>query len=109
MSKITWAISSLDCYPEYSGQSNVVTTAHWRCTGEQDGFTASVYSTCAFTVPEGVDLTPYGELTEGQILSWVWTSGVDKDATEAAVQQQIKNQINPPMVSPPLPWAAPQA
>jgi hypothetical protein len=31
---------------------------------------------------------------------------VDKDATEAAVEQQIQNQINPPIVSPPLPWAA---
>jgi hypothetical protein len=27
------------------------------------------------------------------------------DATEAAVQQQINNQINPPVVTPPLPWA----
>jgi hypothetical protein len=32
---------------------------------------------------------------------------VDKDATEAAVEQQIQNQINPPIVTPPLPWATP--
>jgi hypothetical protein len=30
---------------------------------------------------------------------------VDKAATEAAVEQQIQNQINPPVVSPPLPWS----
>jgi hypothetical protein len=30
---------------------------------------------------------------------------VDKDATEAAVAQQIENQINPPILSPPLPWS----
>jgi hypothetical protein len=31
---------------------------------------------------------------------------VDKDATEAAVEQQIEAQKNPPVVSPPLPWVA---
>jgi hypothetical protein len=34
------------------------------------------------------------------------TNGVNKTATEAAVQSQIDNQINPPIVYPPLPWAA---
>jgi hypothetical protein len=31
---------------------------------------------------------------------------VDKDATEAAVAQQIENAKNPPIVSPQLPWVA---
>jgi hypothetical protein len=30
---------------------------------------------------------------------------VDQAATEAAVQQQLNNQINPPVVTPPLPWS----
>jgi hypothetical protein len=29
---------------------------------------------------------------------------VDKDATEAAVQQQIDTAINPPVITPTLPW-----
>jgi hypothetical protein len=41
------------------------------------------------------------------VLGWVWANGVDKDATEAAVEGQIEAQKNPPVVSPPLPWAAP--
>jgi len=41
------------------------------------------------------------------VLGWIWASGVDKTATEAAVEQQIQNQIDPPVVSPPLPWATP--
>jgi hypothetical protein len=43
-------------------------------------------------------------LTKEQVLGWIWASGVDKDATEAAVAQQIENQKNPPIVYPPLPW-----
>jgi hypothetical protein len=49
--------------------------------------------------------TPYAQLTESQVLGWIWANGVDQTATEAAVAQQIQNQINPPVVTPPLPWA----
>ena len=31
---------------------------------------------------------------------------VPKDATEAAVEAQLQAQINPPVVTPPLPWSA---
>jgi len=40
------------------------------------------------------------------VLGWIWANGVDKAATEAAVQTQIDNQINPPIITPTLPWAA---
>jgi hypothetical protein len=46
-------------------------------------------------------------LTKDQVLGWIWANGVDKAATEAAVEGQIQNQINPPIVSPPLPWVTP--
>ena len=39
------------------------------------------------------------------VLGWVWANGVDKDATEAAVEGQIEAQKNPPIVAPPLPWS----
>jgi hypothetical protein len=58
------------------------------------------------TYTAGAPYTPYADLTQDQVLGWVWSSGVDKDATEAAVQQQIDNAINPPVVTPQLPWLA---
>lgn len=106
---ITWTISQLDCKPQEGGHTDVVVTANWRCEGTQtDGdktYAGSVYSTCTFSAPEG-SFTPYADLTLEQVLGWIWASGVDKDATEAAVQQQINNQINPPVIQPPLPWSA---
>jgi hypothetical protein len=72
-------------------------------------YSGQVYSTTSFAVVQGEAFTPYADLTQDQVLGWVWANGVDKDATEAAVQQQIDNQINPPIVAPPLPWAAPAA
>jgi hypothetical protein len=65
-----------------------------------------VYSTCALPAPEGAFI-PYPDLTENEVLGWIWANGVDKTATEASVQTQIDIQINPPIVTPPLPWVTP--
>lgn len=104
MTTITWTISQLDCKPVEGSYTDVVMTAHWQCTGVDGTYNGRVYSTCSFTAP-GDPFTPYADLTQDQVLGWCWANGVDKDATEAAVQQQIDNQINPPIVSPALPWA----
>jgi hypothetical protein len=70
-------------------------------------YTGQVYSTTSFAVVQGEAFTPYADLTLDQVLGWVWANGVDKDATEAAVESQIEAQKNPPVVSPPLPWVSP--
>lgn len=107
---ITWDITALDCYPQADGEADVVFTVHWTCLGQQTAsgqtYTGQVYSTCSLPAPTGPDFTPYDQLTETQVLGWIWANGVDKAATEAAVAQQIANAINPPVVTPPLPWAA---
>lgn len=104
---INWTVTQMDCYPQEAGQTDVVFTVHWTCSGTQDEYAASVYSTTAVPAPaEGTPFTPYADLTQEQVLGWIWANGVDQAATEAAVQQQIDNQINPPVIQPPLPWAA---
>jgi hypothetical protein len=45
---------------------------------------------------------PYANLTEQQVLAWVW-EGVDKAATEAALAAQIEAQKNPVSASG-TPW-----
>ena len=106
----SWQINALDSYPQADGQTDVVFIVHWTCSGQQSSggqtYNASVYSTCSLPAPTGSDFTPYSQLTETQVLGWIWANGVDKTATEAAVSQQIANQISPPVVTPPLPWSA---
>jgi len=108
MSTITWNITAMNCYPQAEGQTNVVFTVHWQCSGTQvqDGktYSGSVYSTCGVTYAAGSSYIPYANLTKEDVLGWIWASGVDKDATEAAVQQQIDTAINPPVITPTLPW-----
>ncbi len=107
-----WVIEWMQCKVSDGQYTDVVITAGWRCTGEQSsGSPAVVYSntsygSCSFPQPaEGGAFTPYASLTQEQVLGWCWANGVDKATTESGVQAQIDNQINPPVVQPPLPWA----
>jgi hypothetical protein len=106
MTTINWTISQLDCKPQEDGLTDVVVTAHYQCTGTQDEYSAQVYGTASFTLEQGAGFTPYADLTQDQVLGWCWNSGVDKESAELSVATQIENQINPPIVTPPLPWAA---
>ena len=104
--EITWTVTAMDCYPHADGQADVVFTVHWTCAGTDGTYNASVYSTCSVPAPSGSSFIPYSSLTQDTVLGWIWANGVDKFATESAVVQQIDNQINPPVVTPPLPWSA---
>ena len=94
----TWTIESMD----RRTADGFVTTAHWRATAQDGDHSATAYGSCGWG--DGELTIPYDQLTQDQVLGWIWAAGVDKDATEAAVQQQINNEINPPVVTPPLPW-----
>lgn len=105
---ITWVIEWMQCKPTEGSYTDVVITAGWRCTGVQDTYTATSYGSAGFPMPEGT-FTPYDQLTQDQVLGWCWANGVDKAATEDAIQTNIDNQIDPPIIQPPLPWATPAA
>jgi hypothetical protein len=109
---ITWVIEWMQCKPTEGSLTDVVVTAGWRCNGAETAnatdYSATSYGTASFPMPSGT-FTPYANLTQEQVLGWVWANGVDKAATEASVQSAIDAQINPPIVQPPLPWAAPAA
>jgi hypothetical protein len=43
-------------------------------------------------------------VTEQEVLDWCWNNGVDKDATEASLAQQIELLKNP-VTAAGVPWA----
>lgn len=96
----------MDCIPQTTAGADYVVVVHWTCNGTDGAYNASGYSTCSLPVVEGSTFVPYDQLTQAQVLGWIWANGVDQAVTEAAVEQQIQNQINPPVVTPPLPWSA---
>lgn len=107
MTTFIWNISQLNSAPEEGSYTDVVLVAHWSCSGyDNSNYKGYVYGSCSFPSPEsGGTFIPYADLTQDDVLSWCWANGVNKDATETAVQQQIDYQINPPVVTLPLPWA----
>ena len=102
----TWAIVQLDCYPELGGETEVVFTVHWTLAGTDGTYTGSVYGSQTITIDPAAPFTPYADLTEAQVIGWVQSAmGAEQVASyEANVATQIENQIDPPVVTPPLPW-----
>lgn len=93
---MNWTIAQL----ERNTTDNGVIVAHWRVTAEETvgdvTYTASSYGTCGFSPdPASPTFVPYEDLTEADVLAWVYES-VDKDATEAALAANIEEQKAPP-------------
>jgi hypothetical protein len=106
MITINWIIERLLVKPAEGTLTDVVITADWRCNGTQESFSGTCYGSTSFAPPSG-EFTPYEDLTEQQVLDWCFANGVDKTSIEANVTAQIENQINPPIIAPPLPWLPP--
>jgi hypothetical protein len=106
MITLSWIIERLLVKPTEGSLTDVVITADWRCNGTQDQYNGTCYGSASFAPPTG-SFTPYPDLTQDQVLGWCFANGVDQTAIEANVTAQIENQINPPVIAPPLPWAPP--
>jgi hypothetical protein len=103
---INWIIKQLLVKKTEGSLSDVVVTANWSCRASDGTFSAVLTGCTEFAPPSG-SFTPYPDLSEEQVLGWCFANGVDKTAIEANVTAQIENQINPPVVSLPLPWVKP--
>jgi hypothetical protein len=96
----TWTIAQC----EHEVATGGITVAHWRVSAVDGDYSASAYGTAGFTPdPSSPDFKPYDEVTEAEVLGWVWGS-VDKDETEANLAAQIDAQKNPTSEAG-LPWA----
>ena len=100
-----WKIESMVVKPVDGSHTDVVVTAAWRCTDTSGDYSASNYGSMGFASPSG-DFIAYPDLTEADVLGWVWANGVDKAEVEANVARELDMQVNPPVVAKPLPWSA---
>lgn len=103
----TWVISQLECYPEADGHTDVVFTIHWRRQAtDGNGHNADIYGSQSVTLAPDAPFTPYADLTEAQVIGWLEDAfGPEQlQAQQDALDKQIADQINPPVVRPALPW-----
>ena len=99
-----WKIESMIVKPVDGAYTDCVVTAAWRCSAVDGDHSASNYGSMGFASPSG-NFIAYPDLTEADVLGWVWANGVDKAEVEANVARELDMQVNPPTVPKPLPWA----
>ena len=103
----TWTIEQLERNTADGG----VVVAHWRVTEEETvgehTYTASSYGTQGFSYDAAdPDFVPYDQLTEAQVLQWVWDAmGVDQVVgIQEALAANIEEQ-KAPKTAVGTPWA----
>lgn len=101
-----WIISAMECKPQEGDLNDVVITIHWRrvATETIDGkeYSADIYSTYSCPAPEG-EFTPYESLTKDQVEGWL-DAGLDVESIDSSLDTMIENQVNPPVITLPIPW-----
>jgi len=98
-----WSVYQLDTVPSIDGLVDVVITVHYGRTAVEGEYTAYNYGTMGCATPSETDFTAYPDLTFEQVCSWL-ENGLDTATIDAGLQQDIDNQINPPVIVLPLPW-----
>ena len=72
----------------------------------QDDYQSSFALSTNVIYTAGSPYIPYADLTEQQVLGWVYATGINQTEIEATLQAQIDAQITPTVIQPPLPWSA---
>jgi hypothetical protein len=94
----TWAIANL----ERNTADGKVATVHYTVNASDGTYNAGAYGSLGV---DGDLVTPYKDLTEAQVISWVQEAlGADKVAEiEAALQSQLDEQAAPTKAAG-VPW-----
>ena len=110
---ITWSIKSLFATLSNSEidalrpNGAIVVRVEWQVSGVDRNIAATVSGFQEFTYDPATEFTPYYDLTEAQVLSWVHAAmGDQRKAYEDMVMQQIEQKKAEPIVLP-LPWHQP--
>ena len=105
-----WYINAMDCKPQDGDLTDFVVVVHWNRNAKETikdkEYFASVYGTQSFSSADVTDFIPYEELTYEEVCGWL-DGTIDVAALDLNLDQQIENQVNPPIVTPPLPFTNP--
>jgi hypothetical protein len=101
--------TSLSCYAQQNGQSDVVYNICWRYQASDGkyGYLTEGATTTAY-IP-GQPFIPYDQLTQDEVVSWIEESlgPVTLAQMQAQADAAIAAQYASPVVNPPLPWEQP--
>jgi hypothetical protein len=104
MTTFTTTVTQMYTLPQVEGQTDVVVNVIYLVTGVDGENIANISFNQQYTIQQGEAFTPYSQLTESQVISWVNPQTII--GMEECVQGQINSMINPPILptSQALPW-----
>lgn len=93
---LTWAVNNMTRLISDGG----VIVADWSCTASATGVQGAFYggkSTFAAPDPNAPGFIPYDQLTQDDVLGWVWAAMEpgEKDGIEADLTAKVEKQLNP--------------
>lgn len=102
-----WTITSLMVKAQEAGYTDVVYQVSWLASDTDGTNVARQGGETEVPTPAGGVFVPFDQLTEEMIIGWVKNVlGPQKVAAiEADLNVQILYMQQPPVMSPPLPWA----
>lgn len=103
----SFRITNLYCYPTYQSLDNVVFTIMWEYTGTDGTYSANVSGSTQIPYSEEVEYTPFENLTETQVMSWIeqYTEPAALSDMQTQIEASVVQQSAPPaVINPILPW-----
>lgn len=92
----TWQIKNLTTLPQSNGQSNVVIAVEWQATATDGSNTISRSGTSRLKYVEG-GFTPFGQLTEQQVISWLSQDDVNFELNiKTSLDHRLESLASPP-------------
>jgi hypothetical protein len=100
----TFNILSMNVVPTMDNLSQVVISVVSQVVSTNGMYAAQQTFTDVVSPPNPQDFIPYQNLTQAEVMKWIPDHGADP-VVLAYLANNINEQQNPPVVTPPLPWS----
>ena len=98
MNTYTWKINAVDCYTSKDGLEKVAYNVHWSFFATDGENNASMIGVQSVGEPSPDNFTPFDQLTEEQVVSWI-TASMDVEQMQANLDKQIEDLVAPKLVT----------
>ena len=98
MNTYTWKINAVDCYTSKDGLEKVAYNVHWSFFATDGENNVSMIGVQSVGEPSPDDFTPFDQLTEEQVVSWI-TASMDVEQMQANLDKQIEDLVAPKVVT----------
>jgi hypothetical protein len=105
MTTYTWSFPQFDVAKAEDDLPDVVKTIHWRYDAVDGDFSAGAYGSLGLEAPDPNAFVPYTQITAQWAIGCV-TAQINLEEVNTALERQIENQKNPPVVPMVPPFAA---